>query len=178
MAKRFVLIDRDGTLVLEKQYLSNPDQLELIPGAARALYQLQNAGWGICLVTNQSGIGRGYFDASHLDRVHQRLAEMLARLDVKLDGIYVCPHGPNDECNCRKPLPGMILQAIAAHGFNPRQAWVIGDKEVDVDLARAVGAKSVLVRTGYGKQYELDTKADLVADDLAAGIEMILGENA
>jgi D-glycero-D-manno-heptose 1,7-bisphosphate phosphatase len=177
VAKRFVLIDRDGTLNLEKQYLSTPDQLELIPGAASALKRLQNAGWGICVVTNQSGIARGYFDAERVGKVHQRLTAMLAQFDVQLDGIYLCPHGPGEGCNCRKPLPGMILQAIAVHGFDPRKAWVIGDKEVDVGLGHAVGAKAILVRTGYGKQYELGTKADLVADDLAAGVDLILDGN-
>src|ERR1700722_14666319 len=128
MAKRFVLIDRDGTLNVEKNYLSFPDQLELIPGAASALKRLQRAGWGICVVSNQSGIARGYFDMGQLDKVHQRLTEMLAQSDVRLDGIYFCPHSPNDSCNCRKPLPGMIQQATAAHGVNPREAWIIGDK--------------------------------------------------
>ena len=174
MVKRFVLIDRDGTLVFEKHYLSNPDQLELIPGAAPALKRLHEAGWGICVVTNQSGIGRGLFDVRQLDKVHQRLAEMLARFDVKLDGIYLCPHDPNDKCNCRKPAPGMVHQAMAAHGFNPRQAWVIGDKEVDVGLGHAVEAKSILVRTGYGKLYESETRANFVANDLAEAIDLIL----
>jgi D-glycero-D-manno-heptose 1,7-bisphosphate phosphatase len=177
MAKRFVLVDRDGTLNVEKQYLSSPDQLELLPGAAPALKRLQQAGWGICLVTNQSGIARGYFDLERVAKVHQRLVEMLAQFDVQLDGIYLCPHGPDDQCNCRKPLPGMIHQAIAAHGFNPLQAWVIGDKEVDVGLGHAVGARSILVRTGYGKCYESDTRADFVADDLATAIGLILNES-
>jgi D-glycero-D-manno-heptose 1,7-bisphosphate phosphatase len=126
------------------------------------------------MVTNQSGIARGFFDMGQLGKVHQRLAEMLARFDVQLDGIYLCPHGPDDACGCRKPLPGMIHQAMAVHGFNPRQAWVIGDKEADVGMGHAVGAKSILVRTGYGKRYESETKADLIADDLAAGIDLIL----
>ncbi len=174
MAKRFVLIDRDGTLNVEKQYLSAPDQLELIPGAAPALKRLQEAGWGICVVSNQSGIARGYFDIGQLGNVHRRLTEMLAQFDVQLDGIYFCPHGPDDGCGCRKPLPGMIHQAMAEHGFNPRQAWVIGDKEADVGLGHAAGAKSILVRTGYGKSYESNTKAEFIADDLAAGIDLIL----
>jgi D-glycero-D-manno-heptose 1,7-bisphosphate phosphatase len=174
MTKRFVLIDRDGTLIVEKCYLSDPDQLELIPGAALALKRLQKAGWGICMVTNQSGIARGYFDMKQLGKVHQRLTEMLARFDVELDGIYLCPHGPNDECDCRKPLPGMIHQAMAAQGFNPGQAWVIGDKEADVGVGHAVGATSILVRTGYGKHYESETKADFIVDDLPAGIDVIL----
>jgi D-glycero-D-manno-heptose 1,7-bisphosphate phosphatase len=174
MGKRFVLIDRDGTLVVEKNYLSDPGELELIPGAAEALKRLHEAGWGICVVTNQAGIARGYFDMRDLENVHQRLAEILARFGVKLDGIYLCPHGPNDGCSCRKPLPGMIHQAMAAHGFDPRQAWVIGDKEVDVGLGHAVGAKSILVRTGYGKLHESATHADFVANDLAGAVDLIV----
>src|SRR5258708_722278 len=175
MKKRFVLIERDGTLILEKCYLCDPDQLELIPGTALALKRLQEAGWGICMVTNQSGIARGFFDMGQLRKVHQRLAEMLARFDVRLDGIYLCPHAPEDGCDCRKPLPGMIHQAMAAHGFDPREAWVIGDKEIDVELGHSVGAKSVLVRTGYGSSFETKTKADFIVDDLAAGINVVLG---
>jgi D-glycero-D-manno-heptose 1,7-bisphosphate phosphatase len=174
MPKRFVLLDRDGTLIKEKNYLRDPDQVELIPGAGAALKRLQNGGWGICLVTNQSGIARGYFDLEQLQKVHRQLAEELAVFDVELDGIYICPHSPEDACDCRKPLPGMIDQAIAVHGFDPRQAWVIGDKEVDIGLGHAVGAKSILVRTGYGKSYESETKADMVADDVSEAVDLIL----
>ncbi|HMK84845.1 MAG TPA: HAD-IIIA family hydrolase, partial [Steroidobacteraceae bacterium] len=113
--KRFVLIDRDGTVIVEKSYLSDPEQLELLPGAAPALRRLQEAGWGLCLLTNQSGIGRARFDLGQLARVHERLTQMLARFDVLLDGIYVCPHSPDDRCDCRKPAPGLIRQAQSAH---------------------------------------------------------------
>jgi D-glycero-D-manno-heptose 1,7-bisphosphate phosphatase len=174
MPKRFALLDRDGTLIKEKNYLCDPDQLEMIPGAAAALKRLQNGGWGICLVTNQSGIARGYFDLEQLQRVHRQLADELAVFDVELDGIYICPHRPQDACHCRKPSPGMIDQAIAVHGFDPRQAWVIGDKEVDIGLGHAVGAKSILVRTGYGKSYESETRADLVVDDISDAVDHIL----
>ena len=177
MTKRFVLIDRDGTLIVEKNYLSNPDEVEFIPGVAPALQRLHEAGWGICVVTNQSGIARGYFDMDQLGKVHQRLAEMLALFDVQLDGIYLCPHGPDDKCKCRKPLPGMIHQAVAAHGFDPQKAWVVGDKEIDVGLGRSVGASSVLVRTGYGQRYESETKADFIADDLSTAVDLILNGN-
>lgn len=174
LAKRFVLVDRDGTLNVEKNYLSAPDQLELIPGAGPALKRLQDADWGICVVSNQSGVARGYFDREQLAKVHRRLEEMLTRFDVRLNGIYLCPHSPDDGCNCRKPLPGMVHQAMAEHGFDPRQAWTVGDKEVDVGLGHAVGAKSILVRTGYGKRYESETKADFIADDLAQAVDLIL----
>jgi D-glycero-D-manno-heptose 1,7-bisphosphate phosphatase len=174
VAKRFVLIDRDGTLIVEKHYLCDPDEVELISGAAAALKQLQDADWGICVVTNQSGVARGYFDMGQLGKVHRKLEEVLAQFDVRLDGIYVCPHAPDAECNCRKPLPGMIQQAIAAHRFDPREAWVVGDKETDVALGHAAGARSILVRTGYGKRHESDTKADFVVDDLSAAADLII----
>jgi D-glycero-D-manno-heptose 1,7-bisphosphate phosphatase len=174
MKRRYVLIDRDGTLILEKHYLSDLGQLELIAGAAPALKRLQDAGWGMCLVTNQAGVARGFFDLAQLGVIHQRLEEMLARFGVRLDGIYICPHEPSDECSCRKPMPGMVYQAIDALGLDPKQAWVVGDKEIDVGLGIAVGARTILVRTGYGKQYENMTKANFVADDLAAAVDLIL----
>jgi D-glycero-D-manno-heptose 1,7-bisphosphate phosphatase len=174
LAKRFVLIDRDGTLIVEKHYLSDPHALELIPDAAPALRRLLDAGWGVCVITNQAGVGRGFFDMQQLDKVHRRLEEMLAQYGVKLDGLYLCPHDPKDNCYCRKPSPGLVHKAIAAHGFDPKEAWVIGDKDSDIELGNSVGAKSILVRTGYGKNYERASSADFVVDDLVAAVELIL----
>lgn len=172
--KRFVLIDRDGTLNVEKHYLSDPDQLELYPGAAAALRRLREAGYGIVVVTNQSGIARGYFDLARLEQIHDRLRALLAAEGASVDGIYLCPHGPDDDCTCRKPLPGMVEQAVAEHGFDPARAIMIGDKEVDVDLGKAVGAATILVRTGHGRTYAETSKADYVVDDLAAAVSLIL----
>ncbi|MGE5515451.1 MAG: D-glycero-beta-D-manno-heptose 1,7-bisphosphate 7-phosphatase [Bacteroidota bacterium] len=172
--KRFVLIDRDGTLNVEKHYLSDPDQLELYPGVGAALKRLRDAGFGLVVVTNQSGIARGYFDMARLEQIHDRLRALLAAEGVTVDGIYVCPHGPDDDCACRKPLPGMVDQAVAELGFDPTQAYMIGDKEVDVELGHAVGATSFLVRTGHGAKFVAGTTADHVVDDLAAAAEVIL----
>lgn len=175
MSKRFVLIDRDGTLNVEKNYLSDPAELELIPGAGAALKRLRDAGFGIAVVTNQSGIARGYFDLDRLAQIHARLGELLAAEGALVDGIYLCPHGPDDDCACRKPLPGMIEQAAAEHGFDPARAVVIGDKEADVELGRGVGATTILVRTGYGRKTEAKgSRADHVADDLPAAVDIIL----
>lgn len=173
--KRFVLVDRDGTVNVERHYLSDPDQLELYPGVGKALKRLQDAGFGIAVVTNQSGIARGYFDLARLEQIHDRLRALLAADGVQLDGIYLCPHGPDDDCACRKPLPGMVEQAVAEHGFDPARAVMIGDKEVDVEMGRAVGATTFLVRTGHGHKYVDGTKADHVVDDLAAAAAIILG---
>lgn len=176
--KRFVLIDRDGTINVEKHYLSDPDQLELIPGVADGLRLLRDLGLGIAIITNQSGIARGYFDHGTLDRIHDRLREILAAEGILLDGIYVCPHGPDDDCTCRKPLPGMIEQAVVEHDFDPAMAFVIGDKNADVDLGRGVGATTFLVRTGHGPKSEPTTKADYVVDDLLAAVRIIASQVA
>lgn len=172
--RHFVLVDRDGTINVERDYLSDPAALELIPGAARAIRDLNAAGFGVVVITNQSGIGRGYFTLERLAEVHARLIELLAAEGATADGIYICPHGPGDDCACRKPLPGMVEQAVAEHGFDPRQGFMIGDKEADVELGRSVGAETFLVRTGYGRKYEAATKADHVVDDLAAAVAAIL----
>ena len=176
--KPFALIDRDGTLIVEKNYLSEPNQVELIPGAASALRRLQAMGYGVCLVTNQSGISRGFFNFKKLQQIHDYLEKLLNSRGVKLDGIFVCPHAPEDGCRCRKPMPGLIEQAISVHGFDPRNSWVVGDKEIDVELGRAVGARSILVRTGYGRLHDGGTQADFIVDDLACAANVILGSTA
>lgn len=174
--RHFVLIDRDGTINVERHYLSDPGQLELIAGVGPALRRLTQAGFGLCVVTNQSGIARGYFDLARLEQIHHRLRALLAADGVAIDGIYICPHGPADDCDCRKPLPGMVNQAVAEHGFDPAQAFVVGDKEVDVALGHAVGARSVLVLTGHGAAHVDGTKADHVAADLPAAVDWILAQ--
>jgi len=174
--RRFVLIDRDGTINVEKHYLSDPDQLQLIDGVGAALHRLNQAGYGIAIITNQSGIARGYFNLQRLEQIHARLREMLTAEGVVIDGIYICPHGPDDDCDCRKPLPGMAEQAMADHGFDPKLSTVIGDKEVDVELGQAIGAATFLVRTGHGEKYAATSKADHVVADLPAAVDIILAE--
>ncbi|MGE5548219.1 MAG: D-glycero-beta-D-manno-heptose 1,7-bisphosphate 7-phosphatase [Solirubrobacterales bacterium] len=179
MTRRYVLVDRDGTINVDKHYLSDPDGLELIPGAAEGLRLLTEKGFGIAVLTNQSGVARGYFGAEQLERIHARLKEMLAEQGVQVAGIYICPHGPDDDCTCRKPLPGMVEQAVAELGFDPREAFMIGDKQADVDLGKAVGATAILVRTGYGAETEAKGKAkakaaDYVVDDLRQAADLIV----
>ena len=166
--RRFALLDRDGTIIVDKEYLSNPDGVELLPGAAAGLALLRQAGFGLAVVTNQSGIGRGYYSEQDMHAVNERMSALLAAEGVVLDGIYYCPHTPQDNCPCRKPRPGMVLRAAAELGFIPDQAVVIGDKAADLGLAHAVGALGALVRTGYGAVQEsmLHTPPDIIADNL------------
>jgi D-glycero-D-manno-heptose 1,7-bisphosphate phosphatase len=174
-ARPVVLLDRDGTLNVEQNYLSDPDQLVLIDGVGAALRRLRALGFGLVVVTNQSGVARGYFDLATVSRIHDRLAALLAAEGVALDGIYVCPHGPDDDCSCRKPRPGMVERAAAELGFDPRQAFLVGDSAADIGLGRAVGATPVLVRTGWGRRTEREAACHpaVIVDDLAAAVAWI-----
>ena len=170
--RRFVILDRDGTIIEERQYLSDPEQVRLIPGVGAALRELQRMGFGLVVITNQSGIGRGFFDQVQLDQVHQRLEQLLDRQGVRLDGLYICPHKPDDHCGCRKPKLGLLQKAVQDWGFRLENSIVIGDKESDIEMGRAVGALTLRVRTGYGNCAPAAT-ADFVVDDLAAGTELL-----
>jgi D-glycero-D-manno-heptose 1,7-bisphosphate phosphatase len=149
---RFVLLDRDGTLVLEKHYLKDPQALELYPEALAALRRFQDLGLGILILSNQSGLARGLFRREDLEAIHHQLRLLLAKEGLYLDGIYVCPHAPEDDCRCRKPKPGLVWQAVEDHGFDPSRSFVIGDKASDIELGKAIGAITILVETGYGKE--------------------------
>lgn len=177
--RRFVLLDRDGTITVERNYLSDPGQVELLPKVGAGLRRMAQSGLGLIVVTNQSGIARGYFDEQRLAEIHARMNQLLDAEGVRLDAIYVCPHSPEDKCECRKPKPGMVERAAAEFGFDPRQSFIIGDKPCDIDLGHAVGAKALLVRTGYGAEIEAtgQSTAHEVVDDLvaaAARIEQLL----
>jgi len=142
-----VFLDRDGTIIEEVEYLSDIRDLRPFHGVRRSLQMLRNSGFAVVLVTNQSGVARGYFSEEFVRSVHARLEEMLS---FKFDGIYYCPHGPDDGCDCRKPKPGMIRQAVEEIGIDLDQSYMIGDKSIDIDLAVRAGFPGLLVLTGYG----------------------------
>jgi D-glycero-D-manno-heptose 1,7-bisphosphate phosphatase len=173
--RRFVLLDRDGTLIVEKHYLSDPDQVELIEGAAEGLRRLAARGLGLIVVTNQSGIGRGLFDAARLAQIHERLRGQLRAERVELDGIFVCPHHPDEACACRKPRTGLVERAASELGFEPSRAFVVGDMASDVALGRALGAITLLVRTGHGAATlaRREASPDHVVADLREAAERI-----
>ncbi len=125
------------------------------------------------VVTNQSGVGRGYFDAEALQQVHARMVRLLAEAGATIEAIYVCPHRPEDDCACRKPKTGLAEQAAAQWGFEAQRCWVVGDKRCDIELGRRLGAETFLVRTGYGAQFAGACPADHVVDDLAAVSRLI-----
>ncbi|MBI4969549.1 MAG: HAD family hydrolase [Rhodospirillales bacterium] len=176
--KRYVLIDRDGTLNIDKVYLADPAGFEFFPGAVEGLARLAAAGFGLVVVTNQSGIGRGLITQTQLAAVHARMEAMLAERGVRLDGIYVCPHAPEEPCDCRKPKPGLGLAAIRDLSFDPGRAFLIGDKAADIELGQAIGTPTILVRTGEGWIVERqgNCRPDFTVDDLAAACDLILSK--
>ncbi len=166
--KKFILLDRDGTIIVDKHYLSDPEGVELLPGAVEGLKKMQSLGYGLIVLTNQSGIGRGYYSEEDMHAVNRRMEDLLAEHGVKIDKICFCPHAPDQPCTCRKPATGMIEDAAQALPFTPEDSIMIGDKACDVDCGRKAGALSILVRTGKGAKEEAGCadRADYVADDL------------
>lgn len=179
--RRFVLLDRDGTMIEERHYLSDPAGVQLLPEAARGLRRMTELGLGLVAITNQSAIGRGYFDEARLNQIHDRLYELLREQQVSLDGLHYCPHLPEDHCECRKSEIALAMRAAQELDFDHRDSFVIGDKECDVEMGQRLGATTILVLTGYG--HETDAKKrvrpDFVVADLseaASAIERLLEE--
>jgi D-glycero-D-manno-heptose 1,7-bisphosphate phosphatase len=176
MSRRFVLLDRDGTINEEREHLADPDDVALIPGAARAIRTLRDElDYGIVCVTNQADVGRGRLPRSTLAEINARLEALLEADGASLDAIFVCPHRPEDGCGCRKPAPGLALDAATRFGFDPSSAFVIGDHAGDVGLGEAIGATTVLVLTGHGPDEveRVGARADHVVPDLLAAVAII-----
>jgi D-glycero-D-manno-heptose 1,7-bisphosphate phosphatase len=185
--ERAVFIDRDGTLNEEVGYVNHLSRFRLFDFAAKAIRLLNKAGWRTFVVTNQSGVARGFFDEELVKRVHSHMLQQLARDEARLDGIYWCPHHPTAgqppyrrECDCRKPLPGLLHRAAQEFNLNLAKSVVIGDRYLDVNMAHQAGAKGVLVLTGYGLgEYEYHrnnwpTPPDYVANDVLDAVNWVL----
>ncbi len=173
-----IFLDRDGVVVVEAHYLSDPEQAALIPGAAEAMCRARRHGFRLVGLSNQSGIGRGRFTNEDFAAVQTRIDELLAGAGAAFDALFYCPHRPGDSCSCRKPAPGLLAEARGYLDWDNHLSWLVGDKVSDLDLARAAGLGAVLVQTGYGRQ----TAAELaggatvhVVPDLAAAVDFICG---
>lgn len=180
-----VFLDRDGTLIDEVGYLDRPDRIALYPWSIDAIRTLNRAGIRVIMVSNQSGIARGFFTEEQLAVIHAHLAALLAAGGAHLDAYYYCPHHPDGRiaaftraCDCRKPGGALVHRAAEEFGIDPRQSFTVGDRWVDVALARTVGARGVLVRTGYGALEETRPPegliADVVVDNLIGAVSWIL----
>jgi D-glycero-D-manno-heptose 1,7-bisphosphate phosphatase len=155
-----VFIDRDGTLIREKNYLSKIKDVQLIKGAVEAVKLLKSSGYKVIVLTNQSGIGRGYFTEPELLKVHAFLVKLLKKKGVILDGIYYCPHHPDADCSCRKPKTGMVIKAKRKLNLDLESSYTIGDHKGDFLLGQNMGGKGIFVLTGHGKHELKKIKAE------------------
>jgi len=174
-------LDRDGVVIQqwEGKYLDDPEGVELLPGAAEAIRRLREAGFLVVMVTNQAGIGHGHLAEDTLGEIHARLQELLSRKGTKLDGIYYCPHTPEDVCPCRKPAPGMLLRAAEELGIDLSRSYMVGDMTTDIEAGKRAGCFSILVRTGFGgSDGRSDSEPDAVCDDLPSAVDFILKREA
>lgn len=180
-----VFLDRDGTLIEEVGYLDRVERVALYPWSIDAVRALNRSGFRVIMVTNQSGVARGFFTEAVVDDVHRRIATLLEAGGARIDAYYYCPHHPDGKieryaqrCDCRKPARGLIDRAAREFGVDPACSFVVGDRWLDIQLARAVGARGVLVRTGYGlteESWPPETgAADAVVDNLIEAVSWIL----
>ncbi len=171
MRNEVVILDRDGTIVVNHGYLADPAGLEFAPGAAQALQWLYSHGYRLVVISNQSGVGRGFFSLERLAAMNARLNAMVEGSGARLEAIYCCPHAPDAACACRKPAQGLMLRAASDLGFNPESAIVIGDKGSDVEFGRAAGAMTILIAptaavAGGAVDANAETRPDLIAANL------------
>lgn len=177
--QRAVFFDRDGTLIEEKEYLHRPEEVVIFPGVGVALKRLQDAGFLLFIVTNQSGVGRGYFTMADIEAVHAHLLKELARDGVRFEKIYIAPEAPDQPSRGRKPSPQFLFDARDEFGIDLSQSYLIGDKSIDLECGWNAGVKKcLLVRTGYGAEWERKAADKLeqavVVDGLAAAVEWII----
>ena len=178
--KRAAFIDRDGTINEEKEYLYRTDDFVFIPGVPQAIRMLNDAGFLVIVVTNQSGVARGYYTEEDVHLLHRYAASKLEQFGARVDAWYYCPHHPAGRgsyalpCSCRKPMPGMLLEAAGRFAIDLESSIMIGDKLVDVEAGVAAGCRSILVRTGYGFEEERRCRNGIeIFDNLLAAVESL-----
>lgn len=185
MAKKAAFLDRDGTVNIDPGYISKPDDMKLFPGVGDAVKKLKDNNFLVFIVSNQSGVGRGYFSKEDLDKVHDRFLTLLSQsagVDgavTLIDKIYYCPHKPEVGCRCRKPSAGLIEEACRDFDIDLKQSYVVGDRNKDIELGKNVGVRSILVKTGYGEKEsgELVSHPNYIAEDLKDAVDWIVGGN-
>jgi D-glycero-D-manno-heptose 1,7-bisphosphate phosphatase len=177
---RAVFLDRDGTIMEDSNYVGDVARVVLIPSAPAALKRLQDARYKLFVVTNQSGVARGYFSSGAVEAIHAHLDEYFGRMGVRLDGYFVCPHHPEDNCDCRKPRPKFLLDAARVHGLDLTRCFMIGDRPSDIQAGVNAGTKTILVLTGAGRETlaKQQTKPDCVAEDIGGAATWILEHNS
>ena len=164
MSNKAVFLDRDGTIIEDKGYLKNPQDITLIQGAGEALADLKKAGFLLIVITNQSGIGRGFFSLDTVHRQHDYLQRLLAAYNVQLDCFEICPHAPDENCSCRKPQADMISRAAEKFNIEVSSSFMIGDKESDIQAGRQAGCKTILISSRNLEKTEADTTVNNISE--------------
>lgn len=172
MTNRAVFLDRDGTMAVDVRYCRRPEDFHLLPGTAKAIKLLKEHGFKVIVITNQSGIGRGYFTEATLAEIHQKMVRELAKEGATVDAIYYCPHHPGDHCDCRKPRPALIFQAARDFAIDLGRSYVVGNMPLDIGLGKAAGCRTVLVATSHAEE---SLKPDAIAADAYQAARAILG---
>ncbi len=167
-----VFLDRDGTISRDVPYCSRVEDFEILPAVPEAIRLLKQNGFKVVVITNQSGVGRGYFTEVTLVQIHEHMEKELARHNARVDAIYYCPHHPDDGCECRKPKPGMLLKAADELGINFARSFMVGDSGMDIRAGKAVGCQTVLMVNGSNK--EMNETPDYIAADLLKAAHWIL----
>jgi D-glycero-D-manno-heptose 1,7-bisphosphate phosphatase len=177
MSVKVVFLDRDGTLNVDHGYVHTWEQWQLVGGAAEALQTLTNAGFQLAVVSNQSGIARGMFSRDDVDRLHRQMLEQLTNLGITVAAVAYCPHGPDDECLCRKPRTelGQQVQATLGEPIDFQASWTIGDKPSDIVFGQSLGTRAILLRSRYWSRDTLSVRPDHICDDLREAAEAIRG---
>ena len=168
-----VFVDRDGTIMHDADYCSKPEQVRVFNGVSDALRRLKGAGFKVIVITNQSGIGRGFFTEKQYRAVEAEVSRQLG--DGLIDATYFCPDPPGQQSKCRKPAPGMVLQAAREQNVDLSRSFLIGDKEIDAECAHNAGVRAIRVRTGFDKMTD-GSQADWVAEDFSAAAKIVLNE--
>ena len=178
--RRAIILDRDGTIIVDHGYLDDPGKVEFLPGALEGLREWHALGHPLIVVSNQSGIGRGVLTIARVLEINARMQQLLHAAGAPLDGIYFCPHSPTDGCDCRKPGSRLVEEAAAELSFEPADAVVIGDKSSDIELGRRLGAVTVLVSADGRASDGIPAEPDYVVASLleAARITAQLGDGA
>ena len=145
MTRKAIFLDRDGTLIVDHGYICDPEQVELLPNIIPALKTIQSAGYLLIIISNQSGVGRGFFSIEDVEEVNQRLDELLKQNGIKIKGFFYCPHAPEEYCSCRKPKPGLVINAMKEHRIEPSLSYLVGDKWTDVEAALNAGVMPVWI---------------------------------
>jgi D-glycero-D-manno-heptose 1,7-bisphosphate phosphatase len=172
-----VFLDRDGTLNVEKDYVFRYEDWDWVPGALEGLRKFLDLGFRLVVVSNQSGVARGYYKATDVQILHNRVSKELEKEGIQVSKFYFCPHGPPDRCDCRKPKPGLILQAEKELGIDLSRSFMVGDKLIDVQAGQAAGVRPILVGTGYGAVEKKSLPEDIpFAVDLLAVSKWVEGE--